>query len=288
MKNSKIIDQIKSYAVITIGILFMAAGIYFFKFPNNFSTGGVSGISTILGELVPNISKSLFVSIINGALLVLGLAVFGRAFAFKTVYASVLLSAVLALLEYIVPMSAPFTDEKLLELIASTLLVAVGSALLFTERASSGGTDIVAMILKKYTSLDTGKALLCSDFIITVAACFVFGLETGMYSMLGLIAKAFVVDNFIDSLYVSKQMSIVTDHSDEVCAYIVEKLNRSATVINCEGTYTKAKKHMVITVLTRSQAVELKDHIKKIEPGVFIITTNSSDILGKGFRENVG
>ncbi len=288
MNKTDFLKELKSYLIITVGILFMAAGIYFFKFPNNFSTGGVSGLSTILGEIVPNISKGTFASIINIALLVVGFGVFGRSFAIKTVYASLLLSALLSGFEIIIPMGSPLTDQKLLELIVSVLLVAVGSALLFTERASSGGTDIVAMILKKYTSLDTGKALLCTDFLITVAACFVFGIETGMYSMLGLIAKAFVVDNFIDGLYVSKHMSIVTDHHEEICAFITGHLKRSATVLNCEGTYTHQKKKMVITVLTRSQAVELKDYIKKLEPGAFIITTNASDILGKGFRENVG
>ncbi len=288
MNKTNVLKELRSYVIITVGVLIMAVGIYFFKFPNNFSTGGVSGISTILGEVSPVLSKGVFTTIINVALLIIGLIIFGKSFAFKTVYASLVLSALIAGFEQVLPMTEPLTDQRLLELIVSVLLVAVGSALLFTERASSGGTDIVAMILKKYTSLDTGKALLCTDFLITVVACFVFGLETGMYSMLGLIAKAFVVDNFIDSLYVSKHLSIVTDKSEDVCKYIVETLHRSATVLNCEGTYTHTKKKMVITVLTRSQAVELKDYIKKIEPGAFIITTNSSDILGKGFRENVG
>ncbi len=288
MDKATIKKELKSYLIITAGIIIMASGIYIFKFPNNFSTGGVSGLSTILGEVVPNISKSTFASIINIILLIIGFVIFGRSFAIKTVYASLLLSALLSGFEWIFPMQSPLTDQKLLELIVSVLLVAVGSALLFTERASSGGTDIVAMILKKYTSLDTGKALLCTDFLITVGACFVFGIETGMYSMLGLVAKAFVVDNFIDGLYVSKQMMIVTDHHGEICEFITQHLKRGATVLNCEGTYTHQKKKMVITVLTRSQAVELKDYIKKLEPGAFIITTNSSDILGKGFRENVG
>ncbi len=288
MKQTTFFKELKSYAVITAGIAIMAAGIYFFKFPNNFSTGGVSGIATILGHLVPSVSKGLFTTIINVALLIVGLGVFGRSFAIKTIYASLLLSGLLSGLEWVFPLSAPLTDESFLELIVSVLLVGIGSALLFTERASSGGTDIVAMILKKFTKLNTGKALLCSDFLITVVAGLVFGLETGLYSMLGLVAKAFVVDNFIDGLYTSKHLSIITDHSEEVCDFIITRLHRSATTLNCEGTYTHTKKKMVVTVLSRSQAVELKDYIKTIEPNVFIITTNSSDILGKGFRENVG
>ncbi len=280
--------KLKSYCVITAGIILMAIGIYFFKFPNNFSTGGVSGIATILGEVSPHISKGTFVSIINYALLVVGLIVFGKGFAFKTVYASVLLSGLISIFEKILPLTQPMTDQPFLELVFSILLVGGGSALLFSERASSGGTDIVAMILKKYSKLNIGKALFCTDVIIVIIACMVFGIETGLYSLLGLLTKAIIVDNLIDSIYLSKCVTVVTDNSEQICKYIIDGLGRSATSIKCEGAFTHNKKMMLITVLTRTQAVMLKDYVKSIEPTAFIIITNSSDILGKGFRENVG
>ena len=206
---NKIKNVLKSYSIITLGIAIMAVGIYFFKFPNNFSTGGVSGMSTILGKLVPNISKAAFVNIINYSLLVLGLIFFGRGFAFKTVYSSIVLSSLIAVFEYFFPLTKPLTDQPFLELVCSILLVGVGSALLFSERASSGGTDIVAMILKKYTKLNIGKALFCSDFVIVLVSFVVFGIETGIFSMLGLLSKALVVDNIIDSIYLSKCVTIV-------------------------------------------------------------------------------
>ncbi len=286
MKNFR--EILKSYFVITLGIAVMAVGIYFFKFPNNFSTGGVSGMSTILGELVPSISKAMFVNIINYSLLVLGLIFFGKGFAFKTVYSSVVLSTLIAVFEKFIPLDKPLTDQPFLELICSILLVGVGSALLFSERASSGGTDIVAMILKKYTSLNIGKALFCSDFVIVLVSFAVFGIETGIFSMLGLLSKALVVDNIIDSIYLSKCVAIVTDNPEPICDYLTHNINRSATAIKCEGVFTHHDKTMLITVLTRSQTVGLKDYIKTIEPTAFIIITNSSDVLGKGFRENVG
>ena len=286
MKKFK--DTIKSYSIITLGIAIMAVGIYFFKFPNNFSTGGVSGMSTILGELVPNISKAAFVNIINYSLLVLGLIFFGRGFAFKTVYSSVVLSSLIAVFEYFFPLKKPLTDQPFLELVCSILLVGVGSALLFSERASSGGTDIVAMILKKFTKLNIGKALFCSDFVIVLVSFAVFGIETGIFSMLGLLSKALVVDNIIDSIYLSKCVTIVTDNPAPICDYLTRNINRSATAVKCEGVFTHKDKTMLITVLTRSQTVGLKDFIKQTDPTAFIMITNSSDVLGKGFRENVG
>jgi hypothetical protein len=117
------------------------------------------------------------------------------------------------------------------------MLPAIGSAILFDIGASTGGTDITAMILKKYSSLDIGKALLCVDAAITVAACFVFGMETGLFSILGLAAKALMVDSFIESFHICKYFNIVTTKPDVICEFITRNLNRSATVLDAQGYY---------------------------------------------------
>jgi uncharacterized membrane-anchored protein YitT (DUF2179 family) len=181
-------------------------------------------------------------------------------------------------------MDSPFTDQKFLELVYAILFTAAGSAILFNEGASSGGTDIVAMILKKFTRLDIGKALLLSDFVLAGAAIVVFGVETGLLSVFGLVMKAFVVDNVIDSINLSKCCIVVTDNSEKVCGYIHKTLHRGATVSGCCGSYTGKEKSMVTTVLSRDQAMKLKLYIKEEDPSAFSIITNSSDILGKGFR----
>ena len=172
-------DSLREWLYITAGILIMSAGIYFFKFPNHFSTGGVTGIAIVLGHYIPAITPATLVTIINIALLVLGFAVIGKSFGIRTVYASLLMSGTLQLLEAVCPMAAPMTSQPLVELMFAVGLPAVGSAILFNLDASSGGTDILAMILKKYTALNIGIALLCSDIVITVSACFAFGMETG-------------------------------------------------------------------------------------------------------------
>ena len=273
-----------SYLIITAGTIIMAMGIYFFKFPNNFSTGGVSALSMILAALAPAMSAGQYMMIINVILLVVGLLVFGKGFAVKTIYSSMLLSVCTRVFEVVIPLEHALTDQKLLELIFAIGLTAVGSALIFNEGASSGGTDIVAMILKKFTNLNIGRALLCSDIVLAAASFWVFDIETGMFSVLGLILKAFVVDNVIDGINLSKCFTIITDKDVEICEFINKELHRGATVSVCSGAFTGEDRKMIITVLNRGQAVMLKQFINKTDKHAFTVITNSSDILGKGFR----
>lgn len=283
MKN-KLQSTLKSYLTITVGTIIMAVGIYFFKFPNNFSTGGVSALSMILTKLFPMMTAGQYMMIFNVLLLAVGLLIFGKTFAVQTVHCSMLLSVCTRVFEVMMPLEGPITDQTLLELVYAIGLTAIGSAIIFNEGASSGGTDIVAMILKKYTSLDIGKALLYSDIVLAVASIWVFDIATGMFSILGLVMKAFVVDNVIDGINLSKCFTIITDKDKEICEFINKELHRGATVSECSGAFTGEDRKMILTVLKRGQAVALKRFINETDPHAFTMITNSSDILGKGFR----
>lgn len=128
------------------------------------------------------------------------------------------------------------------------------------------------------------QVLLCSDILLAAASLWVFDIETGMFSILGLVMKAFVVDNVIDGINLSKCFTIITDKEEEICKFINKNLHRGATVSVCAGAFSGADHKMIITVLNRGQAVMLKHYIKEIDPHAFTMITNSSDILGKGFR----
>ena len=276
--------EIKNFLLITLGTVLTAVGIYFFKFPNNFSTGGVSGISILLGKLVPFLSPAVSMWVINLILLLIGFLFFGRGFGLMTAYCSMLYSFLTWLFEVIYPMTAPFTDQPFLELCFAMMLPAVGSAILFNCNASTGGTDIVAMILKKYTSLDIGKALLVSDALLAFSACFVFDIRTGLFSLLGLIIKAFVVDSVIESINLCKYFSIVTSCPDAICDYIIREMNRSSTVIDAIGAYSHENRKVILVACRRSEAVRLRQYIKTVDPKAFMFITNTSEIIGKGFR----
>lgn len=260
----------------------MVVGIYFFKFPNNFAFGGVTGFSTVVSRIIP-ISAGDFTFVANTALLVLGFIFLGRNFGIRTVYASMLMSFSISLLERYCPIELPMTDEPLLELMFAIFLPAVGSAILFNIGGSSGGTDIIAMILKKYTSLNIGSVLLLVDITAVLMSFVIFGPATGLYSSLGLLAKSLVIDGVIENMNLCKCFTIICDDSEPICEFIIKELNRSATVYNAQGAFTHHQKTIILTTMKRTQALRLRNYIKEKEPTAFILISNSSEIIGKGF-----
>jgi uncharacterized membrane-anchored protein YitT (DUF2179 family) len=275
--------KLKNFSLLTISTLIMAVGIYFFKFTNNFTFGGITGIAVLVAKFLP-ISASDFSFVVNILLLIIGWIVLGKSFAEKTAYSTILLSVSLSLLERIYPMSHPLTNEPLLELIFAILLPALGSAILFNIGASSGGTDVIAMILKKYTSVDIGKGLMISDLIFTLAGFLVFNVKTGLYSLFGLIMRSALIDNFIESFNRSKYFHVVTSNATCICDFIQNDLQRGATIVNATGAFTGDDKYIILTVLSPSQAVKLRNFIKEHDPKAFLLVSNTSEIIGKGFH----
>ena len=265
------------------GIILLAMGVYFFKIPNGFSTGGVTGIGTILAAVTP-ISAGLWIWILNISLLIVGFIFLGKETGSKTVYCSMAYSLLTIIFEKVFPLASPLSSQPFLELVYAMLLTAIGSALIFNSQASSGGTDIAALILKKFTNIDVGKALLCVDFIVASGSFFVFGIETGLYSFLGLFAKAFIVDAVIENLNTCKYFVIITSRPDLISRYIMEEIHHGVTAHKVIGEYTGEEKTMLHTVCKRIEAVRLRNEIKQLDEHAFIIITTSSEIIGRGFR----
>lgn len=276
-------QKILEYITLTIATIILDVGVYFFKFPNNFSFGGVTGLAVVLSQ-VTTLRASTLNFVINMVLLVFGFLFLGRGFGIKTVYVSVLSSLGLSLLDVFCPMQGSLTSQPVLELIYAIVLPAFSSAILFNVNASGGGTDIIAMILKKYSTLNIGMALFLVDLGITVAASLVFDIETGLFSFCGLMAKSLVIDGVIENINLCKYFTIVCENPEPICAFIQNELKRGATIYHAEGAYAHKEKTIILTVMKRSQAVQLRNFIHKTEPGAFIAITNSSEIIGKGFR----
>ena len=274
---------IRDWLMIAGGTVLLTVGVYFFKIPNGFAPGGVSGVGTILGRITP-LSPATWISILNVCLLLLGFVVLGKGTGLRTTVCTLLFSGLTQLLEKLVPLDGPLTDQPVLELGYAMILTAIGSALLFHAQASSGGTDIVALILKKYTSLNVGMALLCVDFLIAASSFFVFGTRTGLFSMAGLFMKAFLVDSVIESLDACKYFVIITTKPDAISEYILTFLHNGVTVENGQGAYTHEDKTILHTVCRRHEAPGLQRKAKELDPSSFIIITTSSEIIGRGFR----
>ena len=276
--------KIYDFLIMNAGIILLSFGVYFFKIPNGFSTGGVSGIGTILGTAVTIFSPATWILIINLFLLIVGFVFLGKETGIKTIYCSIAYSLITMLLEKVAPVSSPLTNQPFLELVYAMLLTSIGSAIIFYKNASSGGTDIVALILKKFSNMDVCKSLLCTDFIIAAYSFFVFGIQSGLYSLLGLFFKAFLVDGVIDNFRSCKYFVVITDKPQEIVEYITSTLHHGVTTNKATGEFTHSDKTIIHTVCKRIEAIYLQIKIKQIDPHAFIIITTTSEIIGRGFR----
>lgn len=274
---------VKEYLIITAAVILMDVGIYVFKFSNNFSFGGVSGIAVLLHRLVP-FSTSQINLAINMLLLAVGFAFLGKGFGMKTAYVTVISSLLLNILEAVFPMSGPLTGETTLELAYAIALPAFAAAMFFYVNASGGGTDILAMIIKKYSTFDIGTSLLIIDAVVVGASFLVFDIKTGLYSVCGLLVKTIFINRAMESMKLAKYFTIVTSNPEPICDYIKNTLNRSATIYHAEGAYTHEDRTVILCALNRKQTVILERYIEKVDSRAFIMVTKSSEIFGKGFR----
>lgn len=287
-------EKVKYLSFLNLGVLLIAVGIYFFKAPNGFATGGVSGLSIILANMLPVMSQATYMLVINVILLIVGVLVLGRECGGLTIYCSLMMSLENWVLELLFPITEPLTGYPLLELVYAVLLTGIGSAVIFKCKASSGGTDIAALVLKKHTNMNVGTALLITDFLIAVASFMdfadggvLFNAERGLFSMMGLFAKVFVVDDIIDSINLCKSFTIITTKPVEINDYIMAEMKHSATTVDARGAYTGDGRTVIMTVCRRSEAIRLRKKVNEIDPHAFMIITKTSEILGKGFRDNI-
>lgn len=277
------IKIVKEYVLLTLASVLMIISTWLFKYPNNFTFGGITGLSIVLSRIF-EVPASTLNLIMNAVLLVIGVVVLGKGFAGKTFYVTILSTVGLSALDKIYPITTPLTDEPVIELLFAVAIPAVASAILFNMDASSGGTDIVAMLLKKYTTMEIGTAIFAVDIIITLSAFVAFDFATGLYSVTGLMAKTLIMDGAIENMNLCKYFTIITTNPKPICDFIHHELHRSATIYKAEGAYSHTEKNIVLVVLKRSQAVRLRRFIKDVEPTAFMMITNSSEIIGKGFR----
>ena len=276
------LQTLKEYAVITAAVLIMDIGIYVFKFPNNFSFGGVSGMAVVICRFLPFTASQINL-FINLLLLLVGFAVLGRNFGVKTAYVTVLSSVLLNIFEKLFPMAHPLTDEIMLELCFAIILPALAAALQIKQNPSRGGTDIIAMNNKKYSTMNISTALLVTDLIVVILAFLIFDTLTGLCSVLGLMAITLLIYITIERMKLNKFFTIISNNPQPICDFITKDLNHSATLYDAVGAYSDQQRTVILTVVDVKQAVYLQRFIHDTEPTAFIAITKSSEIIGKGF-----
>lgn len=272
------------FALLNAGLILTAVALVLFKTPNHLAFGGTTGFAILFNAAIPALPVSVFMWIMNAVLVLLGFLFLDRKAVLWSAFASFALSAYTSLFEWLFPVTQSITGDLWLDVCFAVLLPAVGSAIVFDIGASTGGTDILAMILRKHTDIEIGKALFAVDVAVVVAAIGLFGARVGLYCVLALIGKTFVVDGFIESIRQRKVCQIICERPREVEEFIVKKLGRTATVQFGWGAYSGKRVTILTSVLSRREAMKLRLFVRATDPGAFITITSSSEIIGRGFR----
>lgn len=273
----------KKFMLINFGVFIMALGLYYFLLPENLAVGGAIGIAMVINNIFKFIPIGIIMGIVNIFLFILAFLVIGKDFGGYTIYSSFLLSGIIYLLEIITPLESPIIDDLTINLIYGIIIQGIGMAIIFSQNASTGGTDIIAKIINKFTHLNIGKALLLSDFIIIVFATFSFGLKLGLYALLGLIINAYVIDNMIASFNERLNVIIISDKSNEINDYIINEIKRGTTIYVANGGFSRSEKTIISTVVGKRQYIKIKNYAQGIDSNVFITMGLVNEVLGEGF-----
>lgn len=275
--------KIKQFIIINIGLLILNCGMYFFLIPSNLAVGGTTGIAMVIGYLIPSIPIGVFLAIINTFLLILAFIIFGKEFGGYTVYSSLALSAMLAAFELILPMAEPFTDDLFINLIFGIVICGVGMGIVFNQNASTGGTDIVAKIINRFTHIEIGKSLLLADFLVTLFAAVVFGARLGMYALLGIVINSIIIDKMIAGFNIKINMMIISKEVDTINTYILNDLERGTTIYHATGGYSNEDKKVINTIVSRREYIKIRDYVKKIDEKAFVSISYVTEVEGEGF-----
>lgn len=276
----------KQYVMIFFGVVMIAIGIHFFLLPSNLALGGATGMALIISKLISNfvvLPVSYLIVIVNIFLFVLGFLIIGNSFGIKTIIATLCLSGFLALFEMVIPIQKPLVDDIFLQLIIAVMLYAIGVGLVLNNYASTGGSDIVALILQKYTGLDLGVACLLTDFIITLSMGILYGANTAFYSLVGVIINGLLIDKTINGLNSSRYCIINTKCPEKVCEFLLS-MGRSANIYSVVGAYKKNTQSVIHTVLSRRDFVKLKEFLSKNDESSFMVVTNAHSVFGYHWR----
>lgn len=272
-----------SFILLNVGAFMDAAGFYFFLSPENIAAGGINGLALVLNHYFPFLPLGSLVLILSVVLLTTGFILIGTSFGVKTVYCSIIIPLWIWALERLYPLSKPLAEDLLIQMIFGVIISSIGLAILFNQNASSGGTDIAGRILYKYYSLDIGKGLFVIDFFIVISAAFTFGIEKGLYALLGVILYSFTIDYIIAGIDTNQHVTIITRETDKVREFIIDELGRGATIYRAQGGYTLQEREILITIVKRREYIKLRDYIRRLDNHAFVSVQTTHKVLGEGF-----
>lgn len=259
----------KEFCVITAGVSIVAAAVYFFMLPSHVSVGSASALAMVLSNFIP-LRVSVITLIMNIGLLILGFLLIGPEFGIKTVYCAVLMPGVLWIFEMLFPDFQSLTQDPLLDVLCYILVVGVGLALLFSKNASSGGLDIVAMLMNKYLRMDLGQAMSLSGMLVALSSALCYDKKTVVLSVLGTYFGGLVVDHFIFGLNIKRRVCIISPKVEEITDYILHDLHSGCSLYDVIGAYDRTVRREINVIVDKEEYRALMDYMKKTDPNAFM------------------
>lgn len=274
----------KSYALIVIGTFLVAVGYVLFISPNKIVPGGIYGIAIMLHHLLGT-PIGLTALAFNIPLTLIGIKLLGPKFGAKTVVAFILTSVFVDSLSYFYGSLPLVPDETLVSCIFGGLFIGIGVAFTFKAKATSGGSDVIAMILQKYTRLPLGQLMMMVDSSIVLLSYLAFGdWRIPLFSWITIFVLGKVVDTAMHGFSYDKTLFIISDKHDEIRNSIISELKRGGTFLHGEGMYKHDKKQIIFTVVNPRELYMLEEYVHRIDPDAFIAVLDAFEILGKGFK----
>lgn len=277
---------IVKYINIMIGCFLLALSLNIFLKPNNFVLGGVTGLGIILESVfktVFNLPFPVWLSniLINLPLFLIAYKLFGFKFLGNTIFATFFLSFALAITDWV----PTFTEDILLAAVFGAVLDGIGLGLIIKNRCSTGGTDLMAIIINKFLKhVQISKILLCIDASIIFLGILAFGVRPTLYAVMSVFIVSKVIGIVVDGVDFAKAVFIISDKSEEIGQSILKVISRGATSLNAKGMYTKKDKNVIFCVVKQKQIPELKEMVAEIDENAFVVIANVSEVMGQGFK----
>ncbi len=277
------IGKIKRFVLINVGLLIMALSFILFLQPSELAVGGVMGLSMVIQHYLPFVNIGVLMLVFNVFLFIIAFLFIGKDFGGYTIYCSFAISFMLGLLEKYIHIAVIFPDDMLMTLLVGILIQGVGMALVFYQNASTGGTDIVAKVINKYTGMNIGTALFLSDAVVTILAAIAFDIRTGIYAFVGILFNGIIIDRVIDGFNMKSHVQIISKNPSIISNYIQNDLERGVTLVKSVGGYSNKDMNMITAVLTRSEYLKLDRFVREVEPDAFMIMNHVREVRGEGF-----
>ena len=273
----KVKNLLKEFAVITAGTVIVAAAVFFFMLPSHVSVGSGAALAMVLSNYIP-LSVATITLIMNAGLLIIGFILVGPEFGIKTVYCTILMPLVMGLFEILFPNFRSITQDPILDVCCYILVVGVGLAILFSRNASSGGLDIVAMIMNKFLRMDLGKAMSVSGMVVALSSALCYDSKTVVLSLLGTYFGGMIVDHFIFGMNIKRRVCIISEKLEDITEFVLHELHSGATLNEIIGAYDKTPRREMITIVDKQEYKLLMDYVRKTDPKAFITVYSVSEM----------